>query len=52
MFMWSVSIAGLCNIDKIWSVVILGPEIFGLWWSAVGCGNKDAVDLVCGVLVR
>jgi len=22
----------------MWSVVILGPKIFGLWWSAVVCG--------------
>ena len=22
----------------MWSVVILGPKIFGLWWSVVVCG--------------
>jgi len=44
--MWSVSIAGLCNTDKIWSVVILGPEIFGLWWLL------GLFHLVCGTKVK
>ena len=34
---------------------MLGPKIVGLWcfrawniWFVVVCGNKDAIDLVCG----
>ena len=23
------------KLNKMWSVVILGPKIFGLWWSVV-----------------
>ena len=26
------------KVSKMWSVIILGPKIFGLWWSAVVCG--------------
>ena len=29
--LWSPFIRGLYNMDRIWSVVILGPETFGLW---------------------
>jgi len=27
------------KVSKIWSVIFLGPKIFGLWWSAVVCGG-------------
>jgi len=30
-------------------VVILGPKIFGLWWSAVVCGGLRWSVVVCGV---
>jgi len=23
------------KVSKMWSVIILGPKIFGLWWSVV-----------------
>ena len=33
----------------MWSVVILGPKIFGLWWSVVVCGGLRWSVVVCGV---
>jgi len=32
----------------MWSVVILGPKIFGLWWSVVVCGVQ--ADRNCTLL--
>jgi len=27
------------KVSKMWSVIFLGPKIFGLWWSVVVCGG-------------
>jgi len=34
----------------MWSVVILGPKIFGLWWSVVVCGVQAdrSFAVLCG----
>jgi len=35
------------KVNKMWSVIILGPKIFGLWRSAVVCGvQADRLGLL------
>jgi len=44
-------VCGNFRTQNIWSVVVQGLKHLvwgGLLWSVVVCGNKDAIDLVCG----